>query len=795
MLVSVSWLKNYVDVPVDTKTLARDLTMLGLNVERVESAGAIDPAVVVGRVLEVRPHPDADRLRVCRVDAGEGPLEIVCGAPNVEAGQLVPVALVGASLPNGLKIRKSKIRGVLSNGMVCSEIELGLGDDAAGIMVLDGDYELGRPFSEIAGSGDDVIEIEVTPNRPDQLNHVGVAREVAALYGVPLRIPSPEIVSTRTDPPCFSVSITDASDCYRFTGRVIRGVKVGPSPSWLRRRLEQIGLKSINNVVDVSNYVMMEMGQPTHAYDLAKLESRRIGVRRARAGETLVCLDEARYRFQGGELLIVDEDDPIGVAGVIGGYATRVTASTSDLLVESAAFDPRSVRRTRKGMNINTDASYRFERGSDREACRAASDRVTELILETAGGEPGEFVDAYPAPHQERRVSIRRAQTRRLLGLALGTDEISRLLGRLHFSATATTDERVTVQVPSFRGDVLEEADLVEEVARLHGYDKIGLGWSFRTTTYGHVDPFDRFVESVADHLCARGHSEVVTSSFCEGGEAEVFGWEGPRAAAVPIINPLSARHRFLRTSLLPGLLEVVRRNMDRGMRRLEVFTIGRVFQRDGEAGLPHERLELLLARTRPEGPDFWNHSRADADLFDLKGELESLGAAHRVDLSGRFTYEFDTRTGRFRYNEERETVIEGGIVPPAAAERYGLDQALWFAVVDLRALFEARAHRATFKPIAEYPPSKRDLSLVTMSGVTYAQIEKTLVKHAGRLLESVQVFDVYTGERLPEGSTAYGVRLCFRSSQGTLRDADVDAVVARVIEKLKNELGVVLRT
>jgi phenylalanyl-tRNA synthetase beta chain len=335
----------------------------------------------------------------------------------------------------------------------------------------------------------------------------------------------------------------------------------------------------------------------------------------------------------------------------------------------------------------------------------------------------------------------------------------------------------------------------VEEVARLHGYDKIGLGWSFRTTTYGQVDPFDRFVESVADHLCARGHLEVVTSSFCEGGEAEVFGWEGPRASAVPIVNPLSARHRFLRTSLLPGLLDVVRRNMDRGTRRLELFTIGRVFQRDGEEGLPHERVELLLARTQPEGPDFWNHSRTTADLFDLKEELESLAAAHRVDLDGRFAYEFDMRTGGFRYNEERETVIEGGIVPPSAAERYGLDQALWFAVVDMQALYEARAHRATFKPIAEYPPSKRDLSLVTPSGVTYAQIEKTLVKHAGRLLESVQVFDVYTGERLPEGSTAFGVRLCFRSSQGTLRDADVDAVVARVIEKLKIKLGVVLRT
>ncbi len=796
MIVSVSWLKNYVNVPVDTMTLAHDLTMLGLNVEHVTGASSIDSNVVIGRVLDVQPHPDADRLRVCTVDAGgENPVGIVCGAPNVAAEQLVAVALVGAKLAGGLKIRKSKIRGVVSNGMICSEIELGLGDDADGIMVLEGDLTPGTLFADVH-TGDEILDIEVTPNRPDQLSHVGVAREVAALYNTELR-EQPATVATSDKPrPCFSVRIDDGDDCYRFTGRVIRGVKVGPSPAWLRNALESIGLNSINNVVDVSNYVMMEMGQPTHAYDLHKLVSRKIGVRRARTGEVLKCLDEVEYKLQDHQILVVDDDIPIGVGGVIGGFDTRVRDDTVDLLVESAAFNARVVRKTRKTMNISTDASYRFERGSDRTGAGAASDRVTELILQVAGGEAGEFIDEYPTPPTRRVVTIRRGNTRRLLGLTLSTVEIARLLERLHFHVESRDEDWVTVAVPSYRDDIIEEVDLIEEVARLNGYDKIGEGWSFRTTTYCRRDPFDRFIESVSEHLCARGHTEVVTSSFIEGGEGELMGWEvdDPRRVGVPLKNPLTTRHSFMRTSLLPGMLEAARWNMDRGVRSMNIFSVGRVFLPRPE-GLPEEPVHALIGRTRPKGADFWNDSKSELDLFDIKLEIEALCDRLQVDFRDRLVYEFDERTGHFRYLKRRDTVIEGGIVPARLGAHYELDQPFWYAVADLRALYDLRGARATFESIPEYPPSKRDLSLVTPPGVTYSQIEKSLVKHGGRLLEYTQVFDVFRGGNLPEGNTAYGVRLWFRSSEGTLTDADVDAVLAKVISKLQSEHRVVLRS
>ena len=795
MLVSVSWLKRYVEIPVDAATLAHDLTMLGVKVERVHAAGPAHPAVVIGHVLEARPHPGADRLTVCRVDAGGGaPMEIVCGAPNVAAGQTVAVALPGAVLAGGLKIRKSKIRGVVSNGMICSEIELGMGEDAAGIMVFDSQAAPGTALSDALGGAEPVLEIEVTPNRPDQLGHIGVAREVAARYGVPLRMPEADVHCSTDGEPCFGVRIENPDDCYRFTGRVVRGVHVGPSPAWLRGELERVGLKSINNIVDVTNFVMMEYGQPLHAYDLGRLQGR-IGVRRGRKGERLAALDEVTYAVDGEALLITDDDVPIGVAGVIGGMDTRVTEKTVDLLVESAAFEPRLVRRTRRAMNLSTDASYRFERGSDRTVCMTASDRATRLILEIAGGAAGEAVDAFPAPMPPRTVAIRPSFASRVLGVSLSGDEIASLLERLSF-ATSGGDDSIAASVPSFRVDVAEEADLIEEVARLYGYDRIGQGWSFRSTTPARLDAFDGFVQAIGAHLCARGYTEVMTSSFTDGREVGLVGWsaDDPRIRPVEIRNPLSANHRFLRTSLLPGVLGVVQHNADRGNKDIRVFHAGPVFLARPEGGLPEESPRLLLACSRPPGKNFWNQPNPELDLFDMKEEAERVLAAVRVDWE-RMTFSFEATAGRFLYAARGRTVVEGGVAGAAVCEAYEIAQPLWWAELDLGALFELRSRRSAFRPVSAYPVSKRDLSLVTPAGVDWAQIEKTLVKHAGRLLESHWVFDVYRGESLPDGHTAYGVRLQFRSAEGTLRDADVDAAVAKVVSKLQSDLGVALRS
>ncbi len=799
MKVSLSWLRRYVDIQVDAATLAHDLTMHGVKVERMTSSGLSERLVVIGHVLEAQPHPEADRLRVCRVDAGQGePLEIVCGASNVAAGQRVAVALVGAKLPNGVKLRKSKIRGVVSNGMICSEVELGLGAESNGIMVLAPESPIGVPLADVLGETDAVLELEVTPNRPDQLSHVGVAREIAALYRTRLRLPETGTPPDPDDDTLVEIEIADPADCFRFTARVIHGVEVKPSPAWLQSALERVGIHSVNNIVDATNYVMMESGQPLHGYDLNALTSAKMGVRRARRGEQLEALDGASYELSDEHLIITAADEAVGAAGVIGSMATRITDATTDVLLEAAAFDPKAVRRTRRALGISTDASYRFERGSDRDACRAASARAAMLIIEVAGGRLGKFVDSFPAPRQPRSVTLRRATARRLLGENLSSDVIADILGRLEFGRVGADAEAVTVTVPSFRWDIEQEADLVEEVARVYGYDNLGKGWHYRTTVPSTPDAFDRFVDRLSEHLVARGHTEILTSSFSDGREQRWFAWadSDPRSHAVRLKNPLSSNQHQMRTHLLPGALDVVVHNAARGRREQNLFSVGRVFIRSAaETALPDEPTQILIVRTRPDGSAFWRSGSDPSDFYELKAEVETLLATHAPTTFADFSYEFEPTHGTFRYSDRRRTVVEGGIAPARAMRDLDIPQPVWYAVVDASALFEHAPATPVFRAFSEYPPSRRDLSLVAPSGITWIQIEKHVVKAGGRLLESLHVFDVYRGGTLGEGRTAYGVRLSFRSNEATLKDADVDALIAKLVSKLESELGVTLRS
>ena len=799
MIVSVAWLGKYVDIPVDIPTLSHDLTMHGLKVERVTTRGVTERLIVIGHVLDAQPHPDAQRLRVCRVDVGSAEaLEIVCGAPNVAAGQKVAVALVGAKLPGDLKIRKSKIRGVTSNGMICSSRELGLGADSDGIMVLDTEAATGTPLADVLGTADAMLELEITPNRPDQLSHIGVAREIAALYRKELKVPSTVIKAGTDDDTPLRVVIEDPAQCFRFCARVIRGVKVGPSPAWLKDALESAGLHSINNIVDVTNYVMLECGQPMHAYDLGLLPSPTMGVRRARAGERLETLDAVTRDLNPDHLIITSEDEPVGIAGVIGGMPTRVTDATTDILLECAAFDPREVRRTRRSLNVSTDASYRFERGSDRDICRSASDRATGLLVEVAGGVAGRVADEFLLPWPPRHVTIRRSAVRRLLGEALPTEKIGELLERLRFERTGGDSDTVTVSVPSYRWDISEEADLVEEVARLYGYENIGRAWKYRTTVPSQPDPFDRFIDRVSDHLVARGHTEVLVTSFSDGREAQWFDWAGDDVRAMPIAlrNPLTSNQTYMRTQLLRGVLDVASYNLAHGRKELDLFSVGTVFRRAGEENaLPKEPLHLVIIRTRPRGNAFWRSSPEPVDLFEIKAEVEALLRTFRPGLFADLIFEFESTRGSFQYTDRRHAVVEGGILPAAAAQALDVDQPLWYAVLDLSALFEARGEAVAFRPFGAYPPSRRDLSLVAPRGITWGQIEKHVAKVGGRLLESLQVFDVYRGAALGADRIAYGVRLTFRSADATLKDAEVDAIVSRMVSKLEAELGVTLRS
>jgi len=481
----------------------------------------------------------------------------------------------------------------------------------------------------------------------------------------------------------------------------------------------------------------------------------------------------------------------------MGGEESAVHPDTTEILIESANFHPTVVRRGRKTLGLSTDASYRFERGVDRELSRLAADRAADLIREVAGGSIGPVIDNHPSPGERRLVTIRERNTRRILGTPVDIDEISGLLERLGFEPRGRTEDAVTVLVPSHRSDVAEEIDLIEEVARLYGYDRIGTGWSYRCTTYAVVDGLDEFVEGLADYLAGRGFTEIRATAFTDGRELQDFGWapEDVRGRPIPIRNPLNVNQRYLRTSLLPGMIDTVRRNADFGTKRLRLFQTGQVFLApEGPTKLPDERMVLTLLVSQPEGTDFWLNPKTSMDFFDVKGEVEAILRTMRIEPSS-LAYAFDAVTGDFSFGTKEGAIADGGVVSEAVADRCGIDQPVWHATIELTKCYEVRGLQGKLKSLPEYPASRRDLSLVARPGAGYEAIEKALVKSAGPLLESTMVFDVYRGDNVPKGHTAYGVRLSFRSPDRTLRDEDIDRVIEKIVTTLKNELGVELRS
>ncbi|MEJ2721440.1 MAG: phenylalanine--tRNA ligase subunit beta, partial [bacterium] len=590
----------------------------------------------------------------------------------------------------------------------------------------------------------------------------------------------------------------DPSDCARYVGKRVGGVRVGDSPEWLVRSLEAVGVQSVNNVVDIANYVMLEMGQPLHAFDFTLLNGSSVQVRRARGGEKLLALDGRMYGLDPGVLVIADSREPVALAGIIGGEASAVHADTTEILIESANFHPTVVRKGRKMLGLSTEASYRFERGVDPDGCHFAAERCARLICEIAGGTIGPVVDNYAAPFEPRPIRIRQSQTRRILGAPVSMSDITGFLERLGFAVTERGADESTVLVPPHRPDLIEEIDLIEEVGRLYGYDRIGIGWNYRCTTFARPDGLDQFVEKLSDHLTARGFDEVIGSCFTDGAELEDFDWppDDLRSRPIPIRNPLNANHKFLRTSLLPSMLEIVGRNLDYGVKRIKIYQAGKVFLApEGLNSLPDEDMSLVICISMPGGTDFWYDSRSTVELFDIKREIELLFDAFRVDLGPDVYYDFDRATGHFSYGSKSGTLVEGGIVSDRMARRYDLDQPVWYAALDVRRCYDLRSTETRPARLAEYPASKRDLSLVGPADVSYADIEKALARHGGRLLESTVAFDVYRGRGIPSGHTAYGVRLSFRSPERTLRDEEIDRVVAKMVSRLREELGVELRS
>jgi phenylalanyl-tRNA synthetase beta chain len=787
--VSRKWLEAFLGRTLDPVDLAERLAMLGAPVDDTVSLHpGLDP-IVIGLVEEVRPHPNADRLRLCLVNDGSAERRhVVCGAPNVTAGRKYPFIRVGSILPGGLKIEKRKIRGEVSEGMLCSARELGLGEEHDGILELDVAAEPGSSFAEAWDLGDHRMELDVTPNRPDLLGHKGVARELAAAYGVAWRLP--RLPGTPVDLPAIErsaargrtggvdVVIEDSWGCARFLGAVVRGIRVGPSPVWLRRRLEAVGIRSINNVVDATNYVLFELGQPLHAYDLSTLRGPAVTARAAGEAERLVTLDGVDRALPAGATVIADRDRVIGIAGVMGGAETEVTDATTDLFLECAWFAPSGIRATRKAVGLSTEASYRFERGVDRWNGPEALRRCLEVILKVAGGAvEGVPVDCWPEPAHPPRVFLRQARVAQVLGVELPLHRIEQALVAIGATVVAKPDDaRLAVEVPGWRPDLVGEIDLVEEVARQYGYDQIPS--DLRPFRMGNQQdaPAERTVDRVRHGLIAQGLFETVTLSL---------GPEDPDGA-VRLANPLSADHAWLRRRLLPGLIREAERNWAARTRDIRLFEIGTGFQPGPPGERPRETIRVAAVLSGAREPGHWTGSgkAPDVDPWDLSAVLEvtrdlaNPAATIQVEGSGWRLHGPDGQTigwaGRL-----------GADAPKWAAPLYGLE-------------LELVAHEPrvlAYRAVPTTPSVDRDLALVLPEGVQAVTVLDAARDQGGPELESVAVVDEYRGTGVPDGARSVAIRLTFRSADRTLRDVEVDQAIERVRNALERNLGIVLRT
>ena len=805
MRILTSWLKEFVNFTVPVETLAEDLTMTGLEVEEMESAYKGLAPVVVCLVEETVPHPHALHLQVCTVAAGEQKFEVVCGAPNVEKGQLAALARPGTVLSDGTTVRSSDIHGIRSDGMLCSESELGIGDDKTGVLILEPALgcEAGKSIVDVLGLKDWVLDIAVTPNRPDCLSVLGVAREVSAIYGVPLTIPQlPNHQITKSPNYQITISLKDPDLCGRYTAAVMEGIRIGPSPYWMAARLQASGIRPINNVVDVTNYVLAELGQPLHAFDLDRLTGSAIEVRTARPGESVKTIDGKYRELRPDMLVIADAERPVAVAGVMGGAETEVSDDTKRILLESAWFAPIQVRRTSKALKTITESSYRFERGVDPEGVIRALYRAVELMGQVAGGcLAGEIKDVYPRPFTPGYLSLRPERANKLLGTGIEPGQIAQFLERIGIELGHIDDEKISGMVPSYRHDLKEEIDLVEEIARLHGFPGIPTQVPRAGIATRAPEPSQGLVNRIKNILSSQGMTEVISYSFMSLEELKALGLDknDPRMQMVRIRNPLSDDQSVMRTSLIPSLMGAVARNQSQRNMDLGLFELGTVFYAQGAGELPDEEQRIVALCTGLRHPESWSWPREQVDLFDLKGVLEGLLQALRVsewktvlktpddpfylqDTSARIVWKKNSVLGSF------------GQIDPDVLESWDITGPLFLFELSFDALETAASQQLKFLPLARYPAVERDIAIIVRDMFSAQDLLEYIFAQAPDFLEKVQIFDVYRGKPVPEGSKSIGMRFTYRAPDHTLSDHEVSEVHGPLVRSVLQSYRAKLR-
>jgi len=801
MLVSLKWLKDYINFDLTAQELADRLTMAGLEVDEIKTITPKFSGVVVAEILSVAPHPKADKLSLCSVTDGAETYPVVCGAKNIKAGDVVPLAKVGAVIPGGYTIKSTVLRGEKSDGMLCSEAELEIGDDASGIMQLPAGMTRGIPLETALDLGDTVLDVSITPNRSDCLSMIGMAREVAALTGGKIKIPSMQIEETGEDVGSLSsVTIVDADLCPRYSARMIKNVKIGDAPVWMKVRLEAAGMRAINNVVDVTNFVMLEMGQPLHAFDFRFLEEGRIVVRKSKDGEEFVSLDEKSHILPADTVLICDGKKPVAIGGIMGGLNSEVKEDTQVIFLESAYFNPSSIRRSARRLAMPTDAAFRFERGIDPEGVIRALNRAAQLISLFSGGAVCKnYIDAYPLKIQAvRNIPLRLDRIREIVGMAIASEDVMRILKSLDMTVLDEGGGKYLVTPPTFRVDIEREIDLIEEVVRLYGYDRVPV--TVPAVSVKEMDVISRLAleERIRQLLTGGGYSEIINYSFTTPASADelLLPPDDERRRFVVIKNPLTEDQSVMRTTMSYGLLETLKKNMNNASFNLKIFEIGRIFLKRGDGDLPEEKNILAGLLSGKTSEDLWG-LKVNVDFYDLKGCLENIfydlkleKRRYRAEISEPFLH--PGQSCNLYVNDTKIGFM--GQVHPEVLEKMDIRSTAYLFEINLDFLEKQLNPRIHYMEVSKFPAVTRDVAFVIPLSIEADKMLEIVLSQREDLLENVGIFDIYAGKGLEEGTKSLGLRFSYRAPDRTLTDAEINSIHERIVNSTVRLTGAKIR-
>lgn len=819
MKISYNWLKRYCHIPTDPETTARLLTSCGLeveNLEKIESVKGGLKGVVIGRVVECTRHPNADKLSLTKVDIGSGRLlSIVCGAPNVAAGQVVPVATVGAILHSGdksLEIQEARIRGEFSEGMICAEDELGLGTSHEGIMVLDPSVPVGMPAAKYFDVTEDwVFEIGLTPNRTDATAHFGVARDLVAVInqrfpGMKTRLVKPSVDEFSMDNHDLTIPVVveDPEACPRYSGVTMTGVRVSESPAWLKNLLMSVGIRPINNVVDVTNFILMETGQPLHAFDAARIRGGKVIVRKARQDEPFTTLDEIPRKLSRNDLMICNTEEGMCIAGVFGGMASGVTDDTTEIFLESAYFQPAGIRKTSRYHNLQTDASFRFERGADPNITVYALKRAAVMIRELAGAKiSSDITDFYPSPVKPATVTVSLANVRRLVGMPIPVENIKSILVDLGVEILEAQDQSLKLSVPAFKSDVYREADIIEDILRIYGYDQVEMTTQLRSSlSFSTIPDRERLLNIISDLLAGRGFTEIMSNSLTRSRYMDDHAWPG-KAGQVRLLNPLSSDLDVMRKSMVFGGLEAIAYNINRKSADLKIFEFGRTYRLNEDPGIETplkgymEKEYLSMWMTGRKEAESWRTGDNRADFFDLKETL--LAAFTRLGFKSS-DLSYVTLSGEM-YAEGMSVRVHGrdvasfGRLSAKLLKGFDIRQEVYYAEMDWHVIMSSVAgNKVAYRELPKYPEVRRDLALVLDEGIAFGDLRDAAFHAEKRLLRSVSLFDIYKGDKIPAGKKSYALSFILRDDEKTLTDQVIEKTMDRILQHFREKFQATLR-